>query len=72
MITARFSEHRRYDINLDADKVIMLATTNKGSFWAEFIETTAAALRDKREQFKAFAVECITKDIDPCEIEIDV
>ena len=68
---ARFSEHRRYDINLDADKVIMMATTPIGSFWTEFVETTAAQLREKREQFKYFAAECMQKGAEPCEIDLE-
>ena len=71
MIIARFSEHRRYDINLDAEKIIMMATTERGSFWTEFVETTTSVLREKREQFKNFAIDCIGRGAEPCEIELD-
>jgi len=70
-IQARYSEHRRYDINRDCDTVVMMATTERGSYWTEVVEEAASKLRAQREQFKQFAIECIQKNVDPGEIELD-
>ena len=70
MIIARFSEHGRYDINIDAPKVVFMATTAKGSYWSEILDEGAAKLRDARARFKQSAAECISAGVEPGEIEL--
>ena len=69
-IIARFSEHERYDINDDCDKVVMMATTARGSFWTEIEKKTSGNLREQRAVFKQYAAECISTGAEPCQIDM--
>lgn len=69
-IIARFSEHERYDINVDAPKIIFMATTAKGSYFTEILDEGAAKLREARAKFKQVAAECISAGIEPGEIDL--
>ncbi len=71
MITARFSEIERYDINWDCEVVQMTATTNKGSYYSEIVLASSAQRREARETFKKRVVEAIQRGVDPCEIDLD-
>lgn len=68
VIIARFSEHERYDINVDAAKVIFMATTAKGSYFTEILDEGAGKLREARAKFKQVAAEYISAGIEPGEI----
>jgi hypothetical protein len=69
-ITVRFSESERYDINIDAEVVRMMATTSRGSYHAEVVLDTTGTMREARRQFKDRVVDRIQQGIAPCEIEL--
>lgn len=71
MITVRFSQRERYDINTDADVVTFMATTDKGSYYSEFPMNGAASVRSNKEKFKALAVEAIQRGENPREIVLE-
>lgn len=62
----RFSESERYDINLDEQVVMFIATTGKGSYFAEI--PVSKDLPEKRKFFQETAIECIQDGIEPGEI----
>jgi len=71
VIPVRFSEHERYDINLDCDKRVMIASTPRGSYFAEIVDEGSAKYREAKTRFKEIVVDCLTKNIDPCEIDLN-
>lgn len=66
----RFWEHERYDINLDADVIRLVATTPRGSWSSEFQVQGPAKTREKREAFKTYVVGALQAGLEPCEVEI--
>jgi hypothetical protein len=69
-ITVRFSESERYDINIDAEVVRMMATTSLGSYHADVVLDSASTMREARKNFKDRVVDRIQQGIPPCEIEL--
>lgn len=69
-ITVRFNECTRYDINIDSDVMLFMATTNKGSYYVEVPIEGALKLRENRQQFKDKAVELIQRGVNPCQVEL--
>ena len=67
----RFSEFEYYNINQDEDWVRFLATTDKGSYFAERPMVSARVLREDRDKFKARVVDCIASCINPCEVDLE-
>ena len=70
-VTVRFSEHTRYDIQRDAEVVMMMATTNGGSYWTEIPVDNGRLMRARRHAFKDGVVDCIRRGQPPCELEFD-
>jgi len=68
-VMVRFSEHLRYDINRDGDVVLMMATTDHGSYWMEAPAAGPVGMRQLRQDFKDGVVDCINKGQPPCELE---
>ena len=68
-VTVRFSESERYDINIDDDVIMYLATTDKGSYFMEIPIEGAKSIRDNRNSFKKTVLELIEEGIEPCQIE---
>lgn len=68
MTPVRLSEWDWYDINSDTEKVRFLATTGFGTYHAEVSCETSR--RQMREKFKEKVVECIERNIAPCQLEI--
>lgn len=66
----RFWEHERYDINLDADVIMLVATTPKGSWSTEFPVESASKTRERSEAFKTYVVGALQAGLEPCEVEI--
>ncbi len=71
ILTVRFAETEFYDINVDRDVVRFMATTGKGSYWAEVQSEGPRTLRSDRDKFKERAVEMIRAGADPCRIEME-
>ena len=71
MITVRFQESQRYDINTDSDMTRFMATTSIGSYWSEVPSEGPISLRLNREKFKQMAVEYIRAGSLPCEIRLE-
>ena len=67
----RFTEFERYDINRDCDVVRFMATTPKGSFYAEVPILGPKSYRTLKERFKEQAIEYIQSGYDPGEVEIE-
>ena len=70
-VTVRFSEHSRYDIARDAEVVMMMATTDRGSYWAEVPHEEGRGMRARRAAFKEGVVECIERGEPPCELHFE-
>ena len=70
-IVVRFSQRETYDINRDADVVLFMATTDKGSYYADFVNDGARSIRMNREKFKALAVQAIERGENPRKLELD-
>lgn len=70
-IAVRFTEHERYDINIDAEVVCFMAITGKGTYFSEVPLYGAKSLRDNRSAFKEHAIECIRIGLDPCEVDLN-
>ena len=70
MTPVRFNEFERYDITKDADVVRFMATTPKGSYYAETVKGSARPLREARAHFREKAIELIGDGHDPCEVEL--
>lgn len=68
-VAVRFSEHTRYDIQRDAEVVLMMASTNQGSYWTEIPLGSGRSMRMRRNEFKEGVVECIRKGQPPCQLE---
>ena len=66
----RFWEAERYDINRDADVIMLAATTPTGTWWAESERESPAKDREKREAFKTYVAGALQAGLDPCEVEI--
>ena len=69
-VAVRFSEHLRYDVTQDCDVVLMMATTERGSYWMEVPSMGPVGLRQMRQDFKDGVVQCITNGQPPCELEM--
>lgn len=69
-ITVRFSEHDRYDIMKDAEVKMFMATTTKGSYFAEFVTNGPQSIRDMKKRFKERTIEAIQRGEAPREIEL--
>jgi len=54
---ARFYEHRRYDVQNDAEAVQLMATTSIGTWHCEVPVSTAAKLREHREAFRTYVLQ---------------
>ena len=67
--TVRFSEFESYDINDDCEKVMYMATTSTGSFFA-----TAPIDKDqvkRKKQFKEKVLELMGQGLEPGEIQFE-
>lgn len=58
-----------YDINLDADTVTFMATTDRGSYWTTFVADGARSVREIKARFKERCIEAIQRGETPREIE---
>lgn len=66
----RYSEFERYDITKDAEMVRLMATTDKGSYWAEVRADIPGNLRRDKQAFKELVVEYIRTGRHPCEVRL--
>ena len=69
-VTVRFSEVERYDINIDREVIMFMATTDRGSYFIEVPIEGAKSVRENRHDFKEIVMECIEEGIEPCEVEL--
>lgn len=69
-IIVRFTELQNYDINWDCDVVRFMATTDRGSYYADILNEGPRSIRELRKRFKDRAVSCIQDGLDPCEIDL--
>ena len=67
-IAVRFTEFERYDITIDSDVIVFMATTNGGTYHAEVRKGSSREVRETREKFKEAAIGAITEGVAPCEI----
>ena len=71
MIPVSFKTYDEYDINIGADVTVFTATTPKGSYFTRIEKEGAAHFREQRDKFKELVVECIYKNIEPGEVDLD-
>ena len=69
-VIVRFTETQGYDINWDCDVVRFMATTAKGSYYADMFSEGPKSIREGRNRFKERAISCIQEGLDPCEIDL--
>ena len=66
----RFHETERYDIELDRQALVLMATTPTGTYCAEVENVPGAKTRERREAFKTYVMGCLAVKTPPHEIEI--
>jgi len=69
-LTVRFSEVQGYDINQDCETVRFIATTGRGSFFADTALVSSRVLREDRERFKDTVLEAMQNGHDGGEIDL--
>lgn len=69
-IVVRFSEYEYYNINHDQDWVRFMATTTKGTYFAERARVSAMSYRENRQAFREKVMEALQAGIDPKEIDL--
>lgn len=70
MITLRFQQSERYDINQDCEVTQFMATTSQGSYFTEFEKQTTGMERELKQRFKDRVVDCIQRNQPPCFIDL--
>lgn len=70
-MTLRFEDWYRYDPVTDRQVVRLLGITGKGTYTSEFGTRDSAFLRNQRQRFKDYVLECMAQGIEPHEIEMD-
>lgn len=69
-VTVRFAEFGFYDIQRDADVLMLQAITNVGT-WTSIVESEpASAVRAKREAFKQFCLTSMSLGQAPREVNL--
>ena len=71
MLTVRFSETQGYDINLDAEVIRFMATTGRGTFFADRVIESAKGVRESREKFKEQVIGFMQEGFNAGEIDLD-
>ena len=69
-LIVNFSEFERYDIQSDAEVVMFIASTPRGSFTCETPIYEGDKLRVKRQAFKEYVYGALACHIAPHEVEI--
>jgi hypothetical protein len=69
-LTLRFEEWHRYDIQIDEPVIRLLGITGAGTYTGECSYHNAADLRDKRQRFREYVLECMDKGLEPHEVDI--
>ena len=70
-VTCRFEEWHRYEVNEDAEVVMLQAVTGKETVFAQFPKSTFSDLRQKRQDFRDYVLDCIDRDVAPHEVGFD-
>ena len=70
-LTVRFSEIQGYDINQDCETVRFVATTGRGSFYADTVLVSSRVLREDRQRFKDEVLQCMQEGYNSGEIDLD-
>jgi hypothetical protein len=66
----RYHEHDRYDVTIDGYVTRMMATGDRGTWWAELELGTGTPLREKREFFKRYVAQAAKRGHPPCEVRL--
>lgn len=69
-VIVRFSQREEYDIFEDAEAVMFMGTTDKGSYFHRFHPDKAATIRDRRKAFREACIQKIQRGDVPGEIEL--
>lgn len=70
MIPVRFQECQRYDIQLDAEVMLLMAMTPLGTYSTEVRMDSPKKLRESRLQFREKAIDLIVSGASPCKVEL--
>lgn len=71
MTPVRFQECQRYDIQLDAEVLLLMAMTPAGTYSAEVKLGDAKKLRGYRAAFREKAIDLIVAGANPCKVELE-
>ncbi|TFH41049.1 MAG: hypothetical protein E4H01_15535 [Lysobacterales bacterium] len=69
-ITIRYQEVERYDPQIDAEVVRLMAISNIGTWHMETEQGKAGELRAKRSLFREFVESAAAKGQRPCEVHL--
>lgn len=70
MTILRYLEHERYDVTEDEIVVRMMATGEKGTWWADTRQTRGQTMREKRKLFQQFVQQAVKRGMHPCQVKI--
>ena len=70
-ITLRFLEWRRYEIEFDAEVIMLQGITGKGTFTAQFEVKSAQDTRTKRAAFREYVEQQVSYGIEPHEVNLE-
>lgn len=70
MITVRFTERERYDIQQDAETICYMATTAIGTFFSEIPVDGPTSRRELRRKFREAALNAIQSGELPGELKL--
>lgn len=69
-VVLRFSEYERYDIFLDENVVVYMATGNQGTWFSEMPDNGWKSRRENRQKFREVVVFMYRNGEAPCEIDL--
>ena len=70
-ITVRFDEWYRYDPQIDAEVIRVLAITGKGTYHSEFPRGTSGQDRARKKVFREYVMHAMSYNIEPHEVNLE-